>query len=183
MIDNETLLYNNRKFNRELGRRKSFLLELVQRLTLVLDADHGDSSVDDSVKLLSAQEELEDIGLTLKHNDEKVVEIRRNIGRLYVDLAESNRLVCSNRRSTFDSGLCYLAGRQSGLIATGLCKASSANMRRQILTKYNFLCRIGGHKIYPVYTCCFDITGNFIITGGDDYLVKVNKLYKNLMIY
>jgi len=180
MIDSETALYSSGKFCKELMKRKAFLSNLLESLSH--SAALGNSTVEDSVRLISAEEELGDISLTLKHNDEKALEVRRSIDRLYKDLADSNKLGSSSRRGAFDSGLCYLVGRQAGLATSagfslhptnGLFKSSAADIKRKIATKYSFLCRIGGHKIYPVYTCCFDMTGNYIITGGDDYLVKV----------
>jgi WD40 repeat protein len=59
---------------------------------------------------------------------------------------------------------------------------SFAQMKRRLVTNYRRLYTISGHFYNPVYCSVFDLTGNFLITGADDYLVKIWDVNKGQLI-
>lgn len=71
-------------------------------------------------------------------------------------------------------------------LGSGLSKSigpSSNKTSVNILTNYNVLWTISGHLLNPAYCAVFDRTGEFVISGADDFLVKVWNIRKGLLVH
>ncbi len=103
------------------------------------------------------------------------------------ELRDAGCLLTGRFRGNLDSGLDYLTQR---LYSNGqwhsndnrYLASSHQYFQRRLLTNYKRLYTISGHSYNPVYCSVFDLTGNFLITGADDYLVKVWDVNKGQLI-
>jgi WD40 repeat protein len=60
---------------------------------------------------------------------------------------------------------------------------SCATVSRKIRTSYQMQWTISGHMLNPAYCVVFDKTGEYVITGADDFLVKVWNIRKGLLVH
>lgn len=91
-----------------------------------------------------------------------------------------------------DNAVDWLTSRSYGRQRYGMITTASFNLPRElasdegsltlnphhsvdqsIMDQYHFLWSSSGHLLHPAYCSIFDRTGRFLITGADDYLVKI----------
>ncbi|OYW81363.1 MAG: hypothetical protein B7Z26_05170, partial [Asticcacaulis sp. 32-58-5] len=59
---------------------------------------------------------------------------------------------------------------------------SASAVRNKILSQFRVLYTVSGHMMNPAYCCVFDQTGRYLLTGADDYLVKIWDVEKGQLI-
>ena len=103
------------------------------------------------------------------------------------DLRNSGCLLSGVHRGHLDCGLDWLMhrslySRTSNFASFQSLSSSASALKRRFLTKYRHLYTVSGHSYNPVYCSAFDLTGNFLITGADDFLVKIWDVRKGQLI-
>jgi len=125
--------------------------------------------------LISLKAKLSAVGLHSKS-------LQDEISAITIDLDKLGCLTSGLTRGSIDSGLCLLASRELGIGYLGLHMGSSmgrifsnsaTNMCNKVLNRYRISYTVSGHMLNPAYCAVFDATGRFILTGADDYLVKI----------
>eukprot|EP01035_Chromulina_nebulosa_P017150 gene17150-22664_t len=116
----------------------------------------------------------------------------KDASNLYNGLAKSNAIVNSVFREECNNPIAWLNNRTLGftssfstngnLISKGLSMSSTATFQK-LTTSYNFLWTVSGHMMNPAYCVVYDKTGQYVITGADDYLVKVWEVDRGVLIY
>ena len=71
-------------------------------------------------------------------------------------------------------GLTSLGGGPIGNHALGrLGAVSSTGLQRSLYTGFRHFWTVSGHMYNPAYCCQFDRTGRFVVSGADDYNLKI----------
>ena len=108
--------------------------------------------------------------------------IQNQIRDIVAELTVLGCRVAPVSRNHVDSTIGFLRARDCGFTSLrpesrgriGYSAAPSVVViRNRLLANYKLLYTISGHMMNPAYCCVFDHTGNFVITGADDYLVKI----------
>jgi WD40 repeat protein len=144
------------------------------------------------LKNVGQSKELKDIIPLISANQSKEIEMNTEIEQLCDSLAAIGCLSSSLHRGSIDSGLCWQNGRLLGLVKDGTSSGlsigntmapSAARMRRKKLSRFRLLWKSTGHMGgCPVYNIAFDKTGRFVITGADDYLVKIWDIENGILV-
>jgi WD40 repeat protein len=103
------------------------------------------------------------------------------------DLREAGCLTSALVHGNLDSGLDWLHFRTMNsrtrvFNSFHQFSSSRASFQNRIMTNYRFLYTISGHSYNPVYCSVFDQTGKFLLTGADDYLVKIWDINRGQLI-
>ncbi|CAM9449414.1 unnamed protein product, partial [Phaeothamnion confervicola] len=61
----------------------------------------------------------------------------------------------------------------AALMPAPAAAAAATRLFRPLLARMGRLATVNGHRDYPVFSVKFDKTGNYVLSGADDYLVKV----------
>ena len=110
--------------------------------------------------------------------------LKVEIDTLTNDLAALGCLSSGSNRGSVDSGLDWMLSRSTGLTGStstrlsslGIARSmgpSAARMRARLLTNLKMQWAISGHMFNPAFCCVFDRTCRYLITGADDFLVKI----------
>lgn len=108
--------------------------------------------------------------------------IRADIEEVSKSLSISGCLLSGIHISNIDCGISWLTARSLGITRASRSQTlplkrsfipSAANMQKKLFYNFKHLWTISGHMMNPAYCSVFDRTGNFILTGADDYLVKI----------
>jgi WD40 repeat protein len=108
--------------------------------------------------------------------------LKVEIDALTSDMARLGCLVSGINRGHLDGPLCWLQARELGLASMGCGSGvaagrafvpSAASLQTKLTSKYRLLWTVSGHMMNPAYCCVFDQTGRYILSGADDYLVKI----------
>ena len=89
----------------------------------------------------------------------------------------TNRLDWLNNRTLGISPSCFSNPMSSE------AECTSFHIGRANICKFQYLYSISCHGYNPAYCAVFDKTGRFLLTGADDYLVKVFDVEKGLLLY
>ena len=108
--------------------------------------------------------------------------VRDEIHQVRKTLSRSGCLLSGLNIGNIDSGISWLRARSLGITRASRSQSlplkrgytpSAAAMHKKMSYNYKHLWTISGHMMNPAYCSVFDRTGNFILTGADDYLVKI----------
>lgn len=107
-------------------------------------------------------------------------------------LARQKRLTSSIQRGNVDDCVSWLLGRSLGMSSftqgygsalNKIAASTSSNMKMNIISHFKVLWKSSGHMQFPVYCVCFDQTGRYIITGADDYLLKIWDVERGQLVH
>ena len=108
--------------------------------------------------------------------------IRADIDEVSKSLSMSGCLLSGINISNIDGGMSWLTARSLGITRASRSHSlplkqsfvpSAANMQKKLFYNFKHLWTISGHMMNPAYCAVFDRTGNFVLTGADDHLVKI----------
>lgn len=108
-----------------------------------------------------------------------------------ITLSENGFALGGLHRANVDSGLDWLSGRMLGLLSRGrtscgpigrALQPSSSRMVSKIIHRFQRLWTISGHMLNPAYCSVFDNTGRYLLTGADDYLIKIWDINAGLLV-
>ena len=134
--------------------------------------------------LISLKAKLSAVGLQSKS-------LQDEISAITVDLDKLGCLTSGLTRGSIDSSLCLLASRELGIGYLGLHIGSSMgrifsnsamNICNKVLNRYRISYTVSGHMLNPAYCAVFDASGRFILTGADDYLVKIWDVDRGVLV-
>ena len=164
-----------------------------EEVTSSNDGAIDDVEVVDEISLIGLTKDLSRCMERLNLAREEHASSQLNIERLTSKLAANDMMRDSDYDGTVVNTVGYLHQRQMGLVCGpvsvdygcpsqlfGNCgnystniSASSGSLIDDITLKYKMLWSINAHCLNPAYCVIFDKTGEYAITGADDFLVKI----------
>lgn len=182
----------NRAKSENLLERKAYLeksLLQIQRKTLVPSLNREDGGENIEIPTLLQQigqtKELKVIGQNVITSAESSVKLLDSVEELEASMSRLGVLSSSTSRGNIDNGASWLSARHMGFggfsggcfgHGAGLSNAmlpSGVRMQKRLLANYQVLYTVNGHMMNPAYCTVFDKSGCFLLTGADDYLVKI----------
>lgn len=153
---------------------------------LTFDLTHGDIDFNNDavlhLKHIGSTKQVARLERQIMDYESTAVTLKQQIHDVVTKLTENGCRVASGSRNHIDSTVRFLHTREIGVTSMltdsrgyrGFATAPSALTARNRLTNnFHMLYTISGHMTNPAYCCVFDRTGKFLITGADDYLVKI----------
>jgi WD40 repeat protein len=194
----------NRAKSENLADRRRYLENSLQNIDLEEQgntncADFGEGSSSNSQRSLlrvlqqvGQRKELKYISHSMEVSADSKQKLSESIDDVEGRLRGLGYVSSGVDRGSIDSGAFWLDARAVGLAggvaqqsAAGLSCAfapSAMRMHQRILTRYRSLYTINGHMMNAAYCSVFDVTGRFLITGADDYLVKIWDVEAGLLV-
>eukprot|EP01041_Mallomonas_annulata_P003184 gene3184-6281_t len=145
--------------------------------------DNKETTINSALKHAAYTRENRELKNNLLVAEENLLNTTSKIKQIRSLLKDSGYLLADSLRGTVDSSISYLAQRELGF--TNLITSTRSNVSNNCLSRkysdikekltlnYRLLWTISGHLHHPTYCIVFDNTGNYLISGADDYLVKI----------
>lgn len=143
----------------------------------IIHSDDKDSDMQ-VLREYGKSQELDYINNLLDANEKKVKDIESTINKLEPKIAYHGQFLPALHHGYVNNTISWLNARSFGAINAGRSMTNFRNVTVQnhvnhgIFSKFNLLWKISGH-LYPTFCVAFDRTGNYCVTGSDDYLVKI----------
>eukprot|EP01038_Epipyxis_sp_PR26KG_P011104 gene11104-14904_t len=143
------------------------------------------------LQLIGRRREMERISVEVENNVAVSAALLGEIQDVGDGLRSIGCLLSGINRGYIDGAVSWLHGKELGLTNYGpglgrvmgkTMTPSSIRHKRMKVSQFNHLWTISGHMTNPAYCCIFDKTGQFLITGADDYLVKIWDVHKGQLV-
>ena len=143
----------------------------------IVDTDDKDSDMQ-VLREYGKSQELDHINNMLEANERRVKDAESTIYKLEHKIAYHGQFLPALYHGYVNNTISWLNARSFGSINAERRMTNVRNVTVQsqvnhgIFSKFNLLWKISGH-LYPTFCVAFDRTGNYCVTGSDDYLVKI----------
>lgn len=147
---------------------------------------------DTTLKCIGQQNEIKRIQSELDQLEVKLSKEVVNSSQILSLIGKSNGLVSALNKGKVENTTSWLLSRSLGLtgfkqpVRRGLSHNignSASSVARQLMTSYMIQWTISGHMLNPAYCVVFDKTGEYLITGADDLLLKIWNVKKGLLVH
>eukprot|EP00981_Chlorochromonas_danica_P005087 scaffold1034_cov175-Ochromonas_danica.AAC.13 len=166
--------------------------------------NHDDSNDSETIDLIDSETDmpliLSEVGKTKEVIAlEKAIQVQSQavdssqceIATVSLTLADHGYTLNGLHRGYIDNGVDFLHTRMLGIVGRSCMSPSplnlsfipsAARMKSKIFNHFNKLYCISGHMLNPAYCSVFDCTGRYLLTGADDYLIKIWDVSKGLLV-
>lgn len=160
---------------------------------LTLDLSHDDLDLTNDVVLhlkhIGSSKHVSRLVGQIDEFDRSIAQLRSQIREVAVqlttrgyNLTSKNHLECTiSMLRAREHGVMSLLSGSRGYRGTALVPSGLA-VRDRLLNNYQLHFTISGHMTNPSYCCVFDRSGDFLITGADDWLVKIWDVNKGILV-
>lgn len=191
----------------QLNRKKVFIFKSLQDAnslpgsTEVIDLTNQpnalaanfskDSNTQLILKTFGGNKEINKTDAEINEKNKKLEGVVLQSKVLSDNMRKAGVLLSGLHRGSIDCGLNWLHARDLGLVRRNvnhngnLSKSflfTSQRIHQKLVNQFHFLCTISGHMMNPAYCSIFDHTGRYLLTGADDYLVKIWDVQKGLLV-
>ena len=176
----------------KLSTKTKLRISYLKNILHVDSSHNGNENVHEETEMIEdVVPVLQEVGRTkeLTHLNSQIISNQNSVDLLRVEVdtitKEMSQLGClssGTHRGHIDGGLAWLQSRELGLTSFGYGSGpalgrnlvpSAANIQNKVLTQFHLLWTVSGHMMNPAYCCVYDQTGRYILSGADDYLVKI----------
>jgi WD40 repeat protein len=148
------------------------------KIKSIVDSPNGID--ENSIEYSSLLQNSENLQKLIDENQSRVSALEADISSREISLISTGCLAGNHRFGVIDNTLHWLNSRSFGVTSSTLSGGLSVSKHpsnslssRRIINSFRHLWEASGHSQYPTYCSVFDKTGNFVITGADDFLIKV----------
>ncbi|RYG68548.1 hypothetical protein EON64_04930, partial [archaeon] len=149
------------------------------------------SSMQGVLSEIGRTKELNHVEMQLVSKQAGLEELKRSLTTTENSVRQTGFALNGLHRGHVDCQVDWLIARQYGFAGRGSnvygslkpsIQLSASSMHQKLSLRYKNLLTVSGHMLNPAYCSVFDSTGQYVLTGADDYLVKIWSVKDGLLV-